>query len=49
MATEKPKHAPAGINKFKAALAQVASVPKELVDARVAEVAKRRKKRRGKR
>lgn len=47
MATEKPK-TPPGINKFKAMLEQVASVPKKDVDARVEALKQKAKKRRGK-
>lgn len=44
MATEKPKKTPAGINRFRAALAQIASVPKKAVDERVQRVADKRRK-----
>lgn len=45
MATEKPK-TPEGIREFKKLLGIVATVPKELVDARVEHLRKARKKRR---
>ena len=47
MATEQPK-TPKGIREFKEILGIVASVPKELVDARVEHLKKARKKRRNK-